>query len=186
MYTNQIISSSESDFEKSIQYLKEEYSRLQVGRANPSLLENILVEVYGSQQPLKAIASITVPDPASLLIQPWDKSTIIFVEKAIVASNLGLSPVNDGVNVRINIPPLTEERRKELCKKVKELAETSRVSIRTSRQEAVNQFKKLQTGGEITEDDFHASSKKLQEKVDEANKKIDEFSTKKEEDILKI
>ncbi len=181
-----VIQKAVSEFDKVIQHLQEEYKRLQVGRANASLVENIPVDVYGATQPIKAVANISIPDPRTIQIQPWDKHMLAPIEKAIVGIGTGLNPVNDGNCVRINIPPLTEERRTELTKHVKKLAEDARISVRNARQDAHNQFKKMKADGEMTEDDLHMMDKKLQEKVDDANKKIDEHSEMKEKDVMTV
>ena len=186
MTTQDAISNAESEFDKTLSHLQEEFGRLQVGRANPSLVENVPVEMYGVSQPLKALASISVPDPRTIQIQPWDKSALASIEKGIVGAGLGLNPVNDGICVRIVIPPLNEERRSELAKHVSRLAEEARVSVRNGRQDAHNHFKQLKADNEITEDDLHNADKKLQEKVDDVNKKIDEFAKSKEQDIMTV
>jgi ribosome recycling factor len=186
MKTDEQIQKAAQDFSGAMEHLKAEYSRLQIGRASSSLVENIDVESYGVSQPLKALANISTPDAKTISIQPWDRSTLGAIEKAITASDLGLAPVNDGVAVRINIPALTEERRKELAKVVYQLAEEAKISIRNARQSAQNKFKEMKDASEITEDDLHGSQKRLQDKVDDANKQIDELAKKKEEDIMKI
>lgn len=186
MTVDQAISEAVKEFEKAIMHLKEEFSRLQVGRANPSLIENIPVEVYGSSQPLKAVASISVPESRSLLIQPWDKGNLAHIEKAIVGVGLGLNPINDGNVVRINIPPLTEERRAELTKRVRQLAETAHIAVRNARQDAHNSLKQLKADSEITEDDLHSGDKHLQDKVDDFNKQVDELTKLKEQDVMTV
>ncbi len=186
MSAEQVISDSVTEFEKVIAHLKNEFSRLQIGRANAALVENISVDMYGVAQPMKAIASISIPDPRSVVIQPWDKGAIGAIEKGITEAGIGLNPVNDGVVVRINIPPLTEERRRDLTKHVKQLAEQARVGVRNARQDVNNKLKQMKGSGELTEDDLHIAEKKLQEKVDEANKKIDDVSAAKEKDIMTV
>ncbi len=184
--TQQYIDQARSEFEKAMARLNEEYAKLQVGRANPALVEGMLVESYGGSQPMKSVASISCPDPKTLQIQPWDKSIMADIEKAIRESDLGLNPVNNGHAVLLNIPPLTEERRKELVKVVKQLAEDAKVSIRNSRQTAHTRFKELESGGEITEDDKYSSEKKLQEVVDEYNKKVDDADKAKESAVMTV
>lgn len=186
MNIDQAIATAVAEFTKAMDHLKNEFARLQVGRANSSLVEDVPVEVYGSHQPIKAVANISIPEPRSIVIQPWDKGNLVAIEKAIVGIGTGLNPVNDGVIIRINIPPLTEERRMQLTKKVKEFAETAKISIRTARQDAHNEFKKLKTNNEITEDDLHSAEKKLQGKVDEANTKIDEMAKAKEKEVMTV
>jgi len=180
------ISNAVADFQKAVDHLRDEFSRLQVGRASAALVENINVDVYGSSQPLKAIANVSIPEARTIQIQPWDKGSLAPIEKAIVGIGTGLNPVNDGICVRINIPPLTEERRIDLTKTVKKLAEDAKIAIRNSRQDAHNQFKELQKSGDITEDDHKGSDKKLQTKVDDFNNMIDKVSTEKEKDVMTV
>lgn len=186
MTIQDIVAASQAEFQKVENHLQEEYSRLQVGRANPSLVEGVMVEVYGSMQPLKAVAGISIPDARTIQIQPWDRGSLAPIEKAILASNLGLNPVNDGIVVRINIPQLTEERRKDLVKVVHKLAEEARISIRNYRQDAHSEFKKLRADSAITEDDQKLGEKLLQEKVDKANENIEHAAKAKEQDVMTI
>lgn len=174
------------DFEKTIAHLKTEFSKLQIGRATPALVEDLKIEAYGSLQLLKAVASISIPEPKTICIQPWDKSNIALIEKAIYASQLGLAPTNNGVSVIITLPPLTEERRLELVKVVFKLAEEARITIRNVRQVAHTAFKTMENSKEIGEDERVRSEKELQVKVDEYNKKVDEAAKAKEADIMKI
>jgi len=180
------ISKAHGEFEKALTHLLDEFGRMQVGRASSALVENINVDVYGASQPLKAIASISIPEPRTLQIQPWDKGNLAGIEKAIVGIGTGLNPINDGNFVRINIPPLTEERRKDLTKHVHKFAEDARITVRNARQDAHNTFKQLKSDNDITEDDLRDADKKLQEKVDDVNKKIDEASKTKENSVMTI
>ncbi|PKL37002.1 ribosome recycling factor [Candidatus Peregrinibacteria bacterium HGW-Peregrinibacteria-1] len=186
MSVNDSILAAESDFSKAIVHLKDQFAKLQIGRANSGLVEDVLVEIYGGTQPLKAVANISIPEMRTIQIQPWDKSALGAIEKAISNMNVGLNPINDGNVVRINIPQLTEERRKELVKMVKKLAEDTKITVRNSRQNAHNAFKKLKADNAITEDDLKNADKKLQDKVDDANKKIDELAAVKESDVMTI
>ena len=181
-----VIQSAVGAFDKAVTHMKEEFTKLQIGRANPALVENLNVEVYGSQQPMKAVASVAVTDARTLTIQPWDKSNLVGIEKAITNAGLGLNPVNDGTNIRINIPPLTEERRRDLTKHVSKLAEEAKIAVRNSRQDAHNKFKQMKNDNELTEDDLRAADKQLQDKVDAANKQIDELAKAKEKDIMTV
>ncbi len=180
------IAQAQAEFEKATTHLQEEFNRLQVGRANPSLVENVNVEVYGAIQPIKAMASISIPDSRTIQIQPWDKSLLAAVEKGIVGSGLKFNPVNDGVCVRINIPLLTEERRKDLVKVVYKLEEDSKIVIRTARQDANNHFKQLKSASEITEDDLVVAEKQLQAKVDEFNSKLEVMAKDKENEVMTV
>ncbi|EKD63663.1 MAG: hypothetical protein ACD_51C00231G0006 [uncultured bacterium] len=186
MITAQYITSAKAEFEKAMTHLKDEYGKLQVGRAHPGLVEGLLVDAYGISQPLKAVASVTIPDAKTIQITPWDRSVISSVEKAIRESNLGLNPVNNGAGVILNIPPLTEERRVELSKVVKKLAEEAKIAIRNSRQTAHSKFKELEGAKQITEDEKFGAEADLQKVVDEYNKKIDEQEKVKVEQIMKI
>ncbi len=186
MSYQEVINKAKAEFDKSVVHLKEEFGRLQVGRANASLVENIPVDVYGASQPVKAVSNVSIPDAKTIQIQPWDKSMLAPIEKAIVGIGTGLNPVNDGICVRINIPPLTEERRTDLTKHVKKLAEDARISVRTARQDAHNSFKKLKGDGDMTEDDLYSSDKELQKVVDETNVKIDETAEAKEKDVMTV
>lgn len=161
-------------------------ARLQMGRASPSLVEDLKVEAYGSMQPVKSMASVSVPDPKTLQIQPWDRNLLGAIEKAIQASNMGLNPINDGRVIRLPMPPLTEERRKELVKVIHQMSENAKISIRTSRGTAHGAFKTMEEGKEITEDDRRLAEKHLQEKVDKANLEVEELIKKKEKDIMTI
>ena len=186
MPTKQYIDAAIQDFEKVIAHLQEEFSHLQVGRANPGLVEGIMVESYGSMQPIKNLANISIPEPKTLQIQPWDKSVLGAMEKAIQMSDLGLNPVNNGVALMLNIPPLTEERRRDLVKLVHKLAEDARISIRNARQVAHSKFKSLAQSKDITEDDATGAEKRLQEKVDDFNKKVAELSKAKEDAVMTV
>lgn len=186
MSVEQALSDMEKEFGKVVQHLKEEFSRLQVGRASPGLVEHVMVDVYGSVQPLKAVAGVNIPDAKTIQIQPWDRGSLGAIEKAITQADLGLNPVNDGVCIRINIPPLTEERRVQLTKTVRKLAEESKISVRNARQDAHNHFKKLKADNLLTEDDSRGADKHLQDKVDKVNKEIDELTKAKEQDVMTI
>ncbi len=180
------IQTAKSGFQAAVERMKDEFKKLQVGRASAALVEGIMVEMYGSHQPLKAVANISIPDPKTISIQPWDKSALAAVEKAIVAANLGLNPMNNGNSVMINMPPLTEERRSEVAKRVRELAEDAKISVRTARQDAINAMKRAKDDKQITEDDVFSGEKKLQEAVDESNKQIEEASKSKEQSIMTL
>jgi ribosome recycling factor len=180
------MAAAQAEFEKSTKHLQDEFNRLQVGRANPALVENVPVEVYGVSQPIKAVAGISIPEPRTIQIQPWDRSTLAAIEKGIVGAGLGLNPVNDGICVRINLPPLTEERRKDLVKVVYKLAEEAKIGVRNARQDANTHFKQLKSTSEITEDDQKSAEKQLQTKVDDCNKKIDEMAKAKEKEVMTV
>lgn len=180
------INAADQEFQGALKHLQVEYSKLQTGRATPALVEDIRVEVYGSMQPIKSVASVSVPDPRTLQIQPWDRGSLGPIEKAIQAANIGLNPVNDGKVIRLPMPPLTEERRKDLCKTVHQIAEQSKIAVRNSRGTAHTAFKQLEEKDELTEDDRRHAEKNLQDKVDSANKQIEELAKKKEQEIMTI
>ncbi len=181
-----LLKKTDDDFARVMDHLKGEYSRLQIGRASAALVEHLLVDAYGAKQPLKTMASITIPDPKTVQIQPWDRSLLSEIEKSIRNSDLNLAPTNDGVVVRLNLPPLTEERRKDLAKVVGKLAEEARISIRRSRQEMHDDMKTKEKDSSITEDQLHVYEKKLQDRVDKVNLEIETMAKNKEKDIMTI
>lgn len=173
-------------FEKAMTHLKDEFAKLQVGRASSGMVESLMVDSYGMSQPLKAVATISVPDGRTVQIQPWDKGLLSAIEKAIQNSDLDLNPTNNGVAVILNIPPLTEERRRDLVKVVNRFAEEARISVRNARHDAMTSFKRQEHDGDMTEDDRNRSEKQLQEAVDAANAEIAELAKKKEESIMTV
>jgi len=176
----------EQDSKKAIDHLLYEFSKLQTGRAQSSLFEDIMVEAYGSMQPMKNVAQITIPDAKTVSIKPFDKSILKSVETGIVNANLNLNPNSLTDSIIINIPPLTEERRKDLVKVIKSASEDCKVSIRQSRQKALNKVKELLTNDEISKDDMTGFEKKLQELVDNFNNEVESKFKEKETDILKV
>jgi ribosome recycling factor len=180
----EILKDSEAKMKKTVELLAGEFARIRTSRANPALLEGIKVNYYGVPTPLKQIASIGVPDPRSLVIQPWDKNALGAIEKAIQTSDLGLIPNVEANLIRISIPALTEERRKDLVKLVSRLTEESRVSVRNIRREAIERFKRKEKDSEISEDDMHRGQKDVQELTDRYVEELDELFAKKEKEIL--
>src|SRR3989344_6192415 len=160
-----LLESYKEDFEKALSHLKDELATLRVGRANPIMVENILVESYGTKMPMKQLASIAVPAARTLVIQPCDKNIIKDIEKAIIAANIGISPVNEGQQIRLTIPQLTEESRRELVKSVGEKAEKARIALRQIRDKVKEEIIKQEKDKEITEDDKYDLIKKLDDKV---------------------
>lgn len=177
---------SAEKMEKAIQVLKKDLASLRAGRATPALLEKVTVSYYGSEMPVNQLASITAPEPRLLVIQPWDKSALSEIERAILKSELGLTPTNDGSLIRIAIPPLTEERRAELVKVVKKSGEDSKVAIRNIRRDANEEIKKLGKNGEISEDDVRRGQDEIQKLTDRYIRKVDEVITAKEKEIMEI
>ncbi len=171
---------------KAIQNLESEYNSIRAGRANAAVLDKITVEYYGVASPLATIASVSVPDARTLLIQPWDASILSEIEKSIQKSELGINPTNDGKAVRLNFPPLTEERRKEIVKDVSKKAEAARVAVRNIRRDAMDYFKNQKKANEITEDDLKAAEKDTQTLTDKYIKMIDDVCSKKEKEILSV
>ena len=171
---------------KSIESLKREYRRLRTGRASVSLLDGIRVSYYDTPTPLNQMASLAVPEPRLIVIQPWDKTAIGDIEKAILKSELGLTPMNDGKLIRIAIPPLTEERRKELVKVARKMAEDNKVAIRNIRRDANEMLKDLKTEKEITEDNLFRSQDEVQKITDDFISQVDELCETKEKEILEI
>ncbi len=171
---------------KSIESLKREYSRLRTGRASISLLDGIRVSYYDTPTPLNQMASLAVPEPRLIVIQPWDKTAIEDIEKAILKSELGLTPMNDGKVIRISIPPLTEERRKELVKVARKMSEDNKVAIRNIRRDANEMLKDLKKEKEITEDDLYRSQEEVQKATDQFISQVDELCAAKEKEILEI
>ena len=169
-----------------LDHLHNEYAKIQTGRANAALVESIMVDSYGVKSPLKALANISIPEAKQIAIQPWDRGQLSNIEKAILEADLGLVPQNDGVLIRLNLPPLTEERRKDLVKLVHKYAEDARISIRNARHDSLNQFKEMEKAKEISEDELKGKEKNVQEKVDEFNKMVEEASKKKEEDVMTV
>jgi ribosome recycling factor len=171
---------------KAVQATQRSFNTVRTGRANSSLLDRIQVEYYGVPTPLKALASLTTPDSSTLLIQPFDPSTLAAIERAIVASDLGLTPSNDGKVVRLTIPPLTEERRKELSKQVAKLAEEGRVSIRNIRRDGIDSVRKREKNGKLSEDESKSLQDDIQKLTDRYIKKIDELLAEKEKELTTL
>ncbi|MBO4832177.1 MAG: ribosome recycling factor [Oscillospiraceae bacterium] len=171
---------------KTVEVLKTQYASVRAGRANAAVLDQITVEYYGVDTPINQIASIGSPDPRSLVIQPWDNTSLKLIEKAIQASDLGINPQNDGRVIRLVFPQLTEERRKELAKQVRKYGEEGKVAIRNIRREAMEKFKAQKKSSEMTEDDFKDAEKEMQKITDEFIAKVDEVTADKEKELYEI
>ena len=180
-----ILDPAQAKMDKAIEFLVEALASVRAGKASTNLLNGITVDYYGNPTPVSQVASVTVPDARTVLIQPWEKNLIGAIEKAILVANIGLTPSNNGEHIRLNIPPLTEERRKELVKQIKSEAETARISIRNIRRDAVEAFKKAQKEGmpEVMAKDGEDSSQKL---TDKYMKKVDELFAAKEAEIMTV
>lgn len=183
---DEIISEMREKMEKTGEVLNQEYKKMRTGRASTSIIEGIRVECYGTQMRLNQIASLSSPESRLLIVQPWDQTIIGNIEKSILKSGLGLTPMNDGKLIRISIPPLTEERRKELAKMAKKMAEDSKIIIRNHRRDANEMLKELKNEGEISEDEMYVYQEKVQKNTDEFITKIDEIRTQKETEILEF
>ncbi len=180
---DEIMKNSDTKMNKSLSLLAQELAKLRTGRASPALLEAIKVEYYGSQLPLNQVATISIPEPRLIIIQPWDKTALPNVEKAIFKSAIGLTPSNDGNVIRLSIPPLTSERREELIKLTMRMAEEAKVAIRNVRRDANNEIKKLEKEKNISEDIAFKTQEKVQHATDEYIKKVDGVQKEKEKEI---
>ncbi len=176
----------QQQMDKTIDALKHEFSTIRAGRANAQMLDKIRVDYYGTPTPINQVGSISVPEPRTLMINPWDKSAMKEIEKAIRNSDLGFNPTNDGEVIRISVPALTEERRKELCKQAKKASEDFKVRIRNERRDANDKLKKLEKEGEITEDDLKKAQDNVQKLTDKYTKEIDALLELKEKDIMAV
>lgn len=181
---NEVYAYCEEFMEKSLNHLEHEYHSLRTGRATPSLLDNVKVDYYGTQTPLNQCSTISVPEARLLVVQPWDKSILSAVEKAIQAANLGLNPQNDGQLIRIPIPAMNDERRQELVRIVHQMAEEGRIAIRNIRRDANDKIKKLEKDKDISEDEAKAAYDEIQNITDKYIEKVNEAQKTKEEDIL--
>jgi ribosome recycling factor len=181
----EIMKSAENKIQKAVEHLETTLLGIRAGKANPALFNQVLVDYYGSQTPLTQVSSVTSPDARTVLIQPWDKGMIQAVERAIMQANLGFTPQNNGETIRINIPPLTEERRKDLVKQSKHEGENARVSIRNARRDAIESIKKLQKEG-LSEDLIKDFEVDIQKMVDRYVKSLDSILEKKEKEILAV
>jgi len=186
MSVKEILKEAETKMKKSIDSAKREFSEVRTGRAHPGLIEGMHVDYYGTPTPFKQLASISTPDPRTVMVQPWDASIIPEIEKAILSSNLGVTPTNDGKIVRLSVPPLSEERRGELAKIVKEMAEKSRISLRTIRRDANDRLKKSQNDKAISEDEYFRSHEDVQKLTDRYIKEIDTLLDEKSRSLTEV
>jgi ribosome recycling factor len=176
----------EKDISKAQEALKRELAKIRTGRAHPSLLESVRVEVYGSQMPLSQLATVAVPEARMLTVKPWDKTQLKVIEKAIVQSPLGLNPMSDGDILRIPMPPLTEERRKELAKLVKKQGEETKVAVRKARHDAKDMLSSLEKDGQISEDELERAEKKVEELIQKGVAEVDAIVARKDKDLLEV
>jgi ribosome recycling factor len=169
-----------------LEHLRQELRSIRTGRASPAMLQNVKVDYYGSQTPLEQIASISAPQADLLLVQPYDQNALSDIEKGIMKANLGLNPSNDGQQIRVPIPPLSEERRKDLVRKTHEIAEETRISMRNTRRDAKNKIKKIVDNENLSEDVRYGAEEELDELTQEFTEKVDDLLDQKEEDIMKV
>lgn len=182
----EILDEAREKMAKSVEALKREFNRIRTGRASTALLDGIKVECYESRMPLDQVASLSIPESRLITIKPWDQSIIGEIEKAILKSELGLTPMNDGKIIRISIPPLTEERRKELAKLARKMAEEGKIAVRNHRRDTNEMFKELKNEKEISEDEMFKAQEDVQKLTDEFIKKVDEITAEKEKEIIEF
>lgn len=181
-----LLKSTEERMDKAVQAFKRDLTSVRAGRATPSMLDKITVEYYGSQMPVNQVASVTSPEPRQLVIAPWDKGMLGEIEKAIQKSDLGLNPSNDGAVIRLIIPQLTEQRRQELVKVVRKMAEESRVAVRNIRRDANDDLKKMEKAGDVSEDDVRRGQERVQGLTDRFVAEIDKLAVAKEKDVTEV
>ncbi len=183
---DKLFKESKEKMQKTVNSLENEYASIRAGRANPAVLNKILVDYYGTPTPVNQMASISVAEARVLVIQPWDISLLKNIEKAINTSDIGINPQNDGKVIRLNFPQLTEERRKELVKDIKKIAEDSKISIRNNRREVLDKLKAMQKKSEITEDDLKDAEDRMQKQINKFHEQIENLEKEKEKEIMSI
>ncbi len=183
---NQLFNTAEEKMNKTVAALEKEYGSIRAGRANPAILDRVTVDYYGTPTPIIQMAAVSVPEARMLQIQPWDASTLKDIEKAILASDIGITPANDGKIIRISFPALTEERRKELVKDINKMAEDSKVAIRSIRRDIIDKLKAMKKNNEITEDDVKKGETDAQKLTDKFVKKLDEVAAAKEKEVMSL
>lgn len=186
MINNQIIKDARQRMDKTIEAFRVEISKVRTGKATTALLDGVKVDYYGTMSPLNQVGSVSVLDVHTISVTPWDKSMVPLIERAILASDLGLNPISDGTNLKIPIPPLTEERRKDLVKLIKKFGEESRIALRNVRRDANDHLKKMEKEKKLTEDELKEAEKETQKLTDEHIAKIDEMIKHKEKDIMEV
>ena len=182
----ELLKNTEEKMNKTVAVLERDYKSIRAGRANVSVLDRITVDYYGYPTPIQQMAAVSVPEPRILMIQPWDATTLKDIEKAILTSDIGINPQNDGRVIRLSFPPLTEERRKDIVKEVRKTAEENKVAIRNTRRDAIEKLKALKKANTITEDDVADGEKKIQNLTDKFCKEIDDLAALKEKEIMEI
>lgn len=182
----ELLKNTEEKMDKSIGALEREYKSIRAGRANASVLDRITVDYYGAPTPIQQMAAVSIPEARTLMIQPWDPTVLKDIEKAILTSEIGINPQNDGKVIRLNFPPLTEERRKDIVKEVRKKCEEAKVALRNQRRDALDKLKALKKASEITEDEESNGEKKIQNLTDKFCKECDELSVAKEKEIMEL
>ena len=182
----ELMNLTEEKMSKSVKALEREFASIRAGRATPSVLDKVLVDYYGVPTPVEQMAAVSVVEARSLVIQPWDATTVKTIEKAILTSDIGINPLNDGRSIRLNFPPLTEERRKEIVKDVRRMSEDSKVAVRSIRRDAIEKLKTMKKNSEITEDDVKKGEGDIQKLTDKYVKLIDDRTNEKEKETLEI
>jgi ribosome recycling factor len=181
-----VLAECERRMARTVEVLQQDFAGIRTGRATPQLLDKVQVDAWGSAQPVQSVASIAIPEPRLVVIQPWDKSLIPAIEKAIQKSDLGLTPNNDGSVIRLALPPLTEQRRTDLAKQVRKRAEEAKVAVRNVRRDADSELKKLEKDGKLSQDDLRRSTERVQKLTDQAVKQVDEAADRKEKEVKEV
>lgn len=184
--TKDVINDLTDHMNKTVEALRREFQKVRTGRASTGILEDIKVDYYGNSTPISQVAAMAVPEPRTITLQPWEAKMIPAIEKAILNANIGMTPANDGKLIRLTLPPLTEERRKEIVKQLKKMAEDAKVALRNIRRDAIDQLKKLEKEKQISEDDLKRAEKEVQEFTKTHEGKIDEVLTHKEKEVLEV
>lgn len=184
--TKDVIAAMNVHMDKTIEALRREYQKIRTGRASTALLDEIRIDYYGNPSPLSQVATLAVPEPRTITLQPWETKMIPVIEKAIMNANLGLTPANDGKTIRLNLPPLTEERRKEIVKHLKKLAEDSKIALRNIRRDTIDDLKKLEKEKQITEDELKRAEKEVQDVTNIHSAKVDEVLAHKEKEVMEV
>ena len=184
--TKEVITHMKIHMDKTVEALRRDYQKIRTGRANLGLLDDIRIDYYGTPSPLSQVATLSVPEPRTINLQPWETKMIPVIEKAIMNANLGITPANDGKVIRLNLPALTEERRKDIVKQLKKMAEEAKVAARNNRRDAIDELKKLEKNKKISEDDLKRTEKEVQDVTNSYVAKIDEVLAHKEKEVMEV
>jgi ribosome recycling factor len=184
--TKDVTANMKDHMEKSVEALRREYQKVRTGRANLGLLDDVRIDYYGTPSPLSQVATLAVPEPRTITLQPWESKMIPLIEKAIMNANLGITPANDGKLIRLNLPALTEERRKDIVKQLKKMAEEAKVAVRNIRRDAIDELKKLEKNKKISEDELKRGEKEVQDATNSFVAKIDDVLAHKEKEVLEV